>query len=214
VTSAAIQRSIWVFLGSALVGISALSLYLHSTRAGRETAPALEGLNSFGAVPDFSLTERSGRTYTLADLRGKVWVANFVYTSCTDTCPLQSAEMAKLQRDFEPADDLRLVSITVDPERDTPAVLERYARRFGADRERWLFLTGGREEILRLAQEGFRLSAAPGSDPGLFLHSARFVLVDRGGEIRGYYDSREPAALERLRRDASELLAEGERRRG
>jgi cytochrome oxidase Cu insertion factor (SCO1/SenC/PrrC family) len=118
----------------------------------------LEGLQVFGTLPDFSLVERSGRRVTLAELRGKVWIANFIYTHCTDTCPLQSARMARLQEGFAGERDLRLVSITVDPVRDTPAVLAKYATRFGADPDRWLFLTGEKQAIYALAQQGFYLS--------------------------------------------------------
>lgn len=118
----------------------------------------LEGLQVFGTLPDFSLIERSGRAVTLGDLRGKIWIANFIYTHCTDTCPLQSARMAKLQDDFAGERNLRLVSITVDPTRDTPKVLVEYAARFGADPERWLFLTGEKQAIYALAQQGFYLS--------------------------------------------------------
>lgn len=170
----------------------------------------LEGLGSFGAVPDFSLTERSGRQLGLADLKGKIWLANFIYTHCKDTCPLQSAEMAILQTDFVSEPDVRLVSISVDPARDTPQVLSAYADRFRADSERWFFLTGQTEEIHRLAQGGFRLSAVPASDVGQkgneILHSPRFVLVDGKTRIRGYYDSRDAEALRRLRRDLKILL--------
>jgi cytochrome oxidase Cu insertion factor (SCO1/SenC/PrrC family) len=118
----------------------------------------LEGLRDLGTVPDFSLIERSGRRVTLAGLRGTVWIANFMYTHCTDTCPLQSAEMARLQAEFPTEPAFRLVSITVDPAEDTPAVLSEYAARFGADRERWLFLTGKKEALYALAQDGFHLS--------------------------------------------------------
>lgn len=118
----------------------------------------LEGLQVFGTLPDFSLIERSGRHVALADLRGKVWIANFIYTHCTDTCPLQSARMAKLQDDFVGERDLRFVSITVDPMRDTPKVLGEYATRFGADPDRWLFLTGEKQAIYALAQQGFYLN--------------------------------------------------------
>ncbi len=118
----------------------------------------LEGLQVFGTLPDFSLIERSGRHIALANLQGKVWIANFIYTHCTDTCPLQSARMAKLQDDFTGERDLRLVSITVDPARDTPKVLDEYAARFGADPDRWLFLTGEKQVIYALAQQGFHLS--------------------------------------------------------
>jgi cytochrome oxidase Cu insertion factor (SCO1/SenC/PrrC family) len=129
---------------------------------GREDR-SLEGLQILGTVPDFSLLERGGRRVTLADFRGKVWIASFIYTHCTDTCPLQSARMARLQEDLRAEPDVRLVSITVDPERDTPRVLAEYAARFSADRDRWLFLTGEKMAIYALAQEGFHLPAA---DPG------------------------------------------------
>jgi cytochrome oxidase Cu insertion factor (SCO1/SenC/PrrC family) len=111
----------------------------------------------YGRVPEFSLIERSGRRVDAAALRGNVWIADFIYTRCTDTCPLQSAQMARLQTEYRDDPDLRLVSITVDPERDTPQVLARYAARFGADPARWLFLTGEKTAIFRLAREGFRL---------------------------------------------------------
>ncbi len=233
---------------------------------GSDDDRPLEGLKVFGTLPDFSLVERSGRRVTLAEFRGKVWIANFIYTHCTDTCPLQSARLARMQAEFSDEQDLRLVSITVDPEQDVPQVLAEYAAGFGADRDRWLFLTGEKKALYALAQEGFRLSAvdpadaipppqdrnvparrpagrqgqssrhpaAPGSevvrilddaviwlfDPGPvqahpghplkpFIHSARFVLVDRQSRIRGYYPSDDEEALDRLRRDLRALLREG-----
>ena len=110
----------------------------------------LEGLNQrYGSVPELSLVERSGKTINLAALRGKVWVADFIYTSCTDTCPLQTVDMAKLQEQWKKNSDFESVSFSVDPERDTPRALTRYAERFNADAKRWLFLTAGRGEIAR-----------------------------------------------------------------
>ena len=127
---------------------------------GQRAQRPLEGLTVLGTVPDFSLIQRDGRRVTLADLRGKVWIANFIYTHCTDTCPLQSARMARLQEELRGEPDVRFVSITVDPELDTPEVLSEYANRFGADRDRWLFLTGEKRALYALAMEGFRLSVA------------------------------------------------------
>lgn len=186
----------------------------HREEAGQGTSERnpLEGLRAFGRVPPFSLTERSGRRVALSDLRGKIWIANFIYTNCPDTCPLQSAQMKGLQTEFANDEELRLVSITVDPERDTPKVLNEYAKRFGANPERWLFLTGEKEAIYRLAQQGFRLGAAeipyrqrPPSG-ATHTHSPRFVLIDRNSEIRGYYASTDADALRRLRRDLRTLL--------
>ena len=172
----------------------------------------LEGLNRHGSVPDFLLIERSGKKIALADLRGATWIADFIYTTCTDTCPLQSAEMSKLQDELRPKNPLRFVSFSVDPDHDTPAVLTAYAQRFKADGDRWLFLTGDKEQISNLIQAGFHLSAAPlkqsGADSGVILHSPRFVLIDKNSQIRGYYDSREPDALARLKSDARTLSNE------
>ncbi len=144
-----------------LVGILATTMWIWQdlrfdrwNRGDRD----LEGLQVFGTLPDFSLTERSGRHITLGDLKGKIWIANFIYTHCTDTCPLQSARMSRLEDEFSGERDLRLVSITVDPARDTPRVLVEYAARFGADPERWLFLTGEKQAIYALGQQGFYLS--------------------------------------------------------
>ena len=167
--------------------------------------------NRSATLPAFDLTERRQASLRLDDLRGKVWVADFMYTSCVEVCPLQSAEMGRLQAAFADHPDLRLVSFSVDPQRDTPAVLSAYADKFQADPERWLFATGEPEAVARLAQEGFRLSAASyvadedGADY-TFIHSNRFVLVDRQGRIRGYYRSTDPDDLVRLRRDLTVLL--------
>lgn len=201
-----------VTVGTVLsVVLVALVIQQLRTPASAPRQPVLEQLARYGPAPDFSLVERSGRPVTAGDLRGRVWIADFIYTECRDTCPLQSRTMAALLTDLEAYGDLRSVSITVDPLTDTPALLSRYADRYGADPERWLFLTGELREIRRIVEDGFRLSAAPVDgatpDPVVF-HSTRFVLVDRAGEIRGYYDSGDPRALERLRRNARSLLAE------
>ena len=201
-----------VTVGTVLsVVLVALVIQQLRTPASAPRQPVLEQLARYGPAPDFSLVERSGRPVTGGDLRGRVWITDFIYTECRDTCPLQSRAMAALLTDLEAYGDLRSVSITVDPLTDTPALLSRYADRYGADPERWLFLTGELREIRRIVEDGFRLSAAPVDgatpDPVVF-HSTRFVLVDRDGEIRGYYDSGDPRALERLRRNARSLLAE------
>ncbi|MGB7948568.1 MAG: SCO family protein, partial [Candidatus Binatia bacterium] len=105
---------------------------------------------------------------------------------------------------------LKLVSFSVDPEKDTPQVLSRYADRYGADSGRWLFLTGTREDMGRIVQEGFRLSAVSvaneDSTESVILHSPRFVLIDKQARIRGYYDSRDQQALQRLKNDVATLI--------
>ena len=203
------MQRIWTPLLIIVVGVVSVYLWAALFRfAGQPSAPGLEPL---GTLPAFDLIERRQVPLRLDDLRGKVWVADFMYTSCVEVCPLQSAEMARLQAAFAAHPDLRLVSISVDPERDTPAVLSAYADKFQADPERWLFATGEPEAVARLAQEGFRLSAASyvagdGGADYTFIHSNRFVLVDRQGRIRGYYRSTDPDDLMRLRRDLTVLL--------
>ena len=197
---------------AAVVGTAIWSWQGRGSPQGGWEERHFEGLKLYGTVPDFSLIERSGRRVGPADLKRKIWIINFIYTHCPDTCPIQSAQMKELQDRFIGEKDLRLVSITVDPQRDTPKVLSEYGNRFGANPERWLFLTGEKAVIYRLAQEGFLLGAAEipqekrNSSGATHTHSPRFVLVDRKAQIRGYYTSTDPEAMVRLRRDLKTLL--------
>ena len=199
----------FMLLALAVVGLGTVlgtALWLRlgpHTRMGKSPADSPGGLSQYGAVPDFALTERNGSSINLDHLRGKIWIADFIYTTCMDTCPLQTAMMAKLQQEYAGKPDVQLVSFTVDPERDTPQALARYADKHQADRSRWYFLTGQRDRIIRLIQQGFHLAvaAAPveSDQNGMIPHSPRFVLVDKEARIRGYYDSREPEAFARLK---------------
>ena len=159
----------------------------------------------YGMAPDFTLTERSNRKVTRQDLAGKVWVADFIFTHCAGACPIMSAHMKKLQDQLFA--DIRLVSFSVDPTNDTPEVLAEYANRYGADRDRWLFLTGDPETIQKISVGGFKLALDPsgGTEAEPITHSSRIVLVDRQGIIRGYYGTEEPEALARLIKDANNL---------
>jgi protein SCO1 len=194
-----------VVLGTALW----LKLAPH-TRLAFEQTDSSHGVKQYGSVPEFTLTERDGSVVSLQQLRGKIWVADFIYTSCTDTCPLQSAIMAKLQKEYATNPDFQLVSFTVDPERDTPQALTTYAAKFEADGKRWYFLTGPRERIVRLVEDGFHLAVTTFSNDadsaGVIGHSPRFVLMDKDARIRGYYDSRESEALVRLKNDIESLV--------
>ncbi len=119
-----------------------------------------QSLPIYSQLPYFELVDASGRSFTRERLRGKVWVADFIYTRCEDTCPLQTTEMRRLQQAFSAHEDFRQLSITTDPENDKASLLAAYARKFGADTERWFFLTGEANEIKNLALKGFRLSYA------------------------------------------------------
>lgn len=149
-----------------------------------------------GTVADFRLTERSGRPVTRHDLLGKVWVAAFVFTRCAGPCPQVSGTMARLQSELAAQPDVVLVSITVDPEHDTPLVLEAYAARYGADPDRWLFLTGSEKEVYDLIRGSFLMGVeqtrgearTPGNE---VIHSTKLAVVDRKGQLRGLYDGRQ-----------------------
>lgn len=172
-------------------------------------------------VPAFRLTERNGKTVTNADLAGKVWIASFVFTRCNGTCPAVAATLARLQGELADVPDLRLVTFTIDPDRDTPEELKKYADRYRADPERWLFLTGAEKEIHDLANRGFLLLAKkrPDGKPGdEFDHSTYIVLVDKAGRIVGHFDGIPPqkggdqalyeASLTRLKDKARALTKE------
>jgi protein SCO1/2 len=140
-------------------------------------------------------------------------VADFIFTRCGGACPAMTARMARLRRELP--DDVRFVSFTVDPATDTPEVLARYAANFKAD-TRWRFVTGPQKDLYALSTDGFKLAAMeippseqkPGEGDGPFLHSSKFVLVDRAGEIRGYYDSTDEDDMKDLRADVGRLQAE------
>lgn len=172
-----------------------------------------EPLPDYGEVPDFELTERSGRTVSRAELLGQVWAVDFIFTTCAGPCPLMSTNMKRLQAALPDREDVRLVTMTVDPERDTPEALSEYARRYGADPERWLFLTGGKQELYDLIQTGFLQAVDDGSltpdgqpGPGIITHSTRFTLVDRAGRIRGFYFGSEEEVVEAILPDIERLL--------
>ena len=166
-------------------------------------SPALPTL---GVVPEFRLTERAGTPVTQADLRGKVWVADFIFTRCPDVCPMLTSRMRDLQKTLDAAKaDVTLVSISVDPGYDTPDVLKSYATAHGAA-PGWLFVTGERDAIQGLLKDGFHVAFADDGPPsGPITHSDRFVLVDPELKIRGYYHGSDPADLERLADDARHL---------
>jgi protein SCO1/2 len=162
-------------------------------------------LDVIGEVPDFVLTAETGKEFDSAKrLRGNIWVADFIFTNCQGPCPRMTSQMRQVQAATGGQSDVKLVSITVDPERDTPDVLAAYARRHHADPSRWSFLTGTEADLHRLKREVFLL----GNVDGELNHSTRFVLVDRQSRIRAYYDTSEPGSIKKLIADIERLRSE------
>ena len=188
---------IWVGLGVIIIAIAGINLW-----SVFDTKPELTEAVTI-SVPDFNLTNQQGESFGLSDMAGKIWVADFIFTNCPTICPAMTQEMARLQSEFV-ADPVYFVSFSVDPERDTPEVLSRYATAYGADDRRWHFLTGDKAKIYQLAEQGFFLDAGPKG--GEILHSPRFVLVKPDGNIHDYYNSRSKPAMLRLRQDVKTLL--------
>jgi protein SCO1/2 len=190
----------------ALLPVAAVGAFAARSMSGSEATTK----GALGHVPTFSLTDQRERRVTDRDLLGKVWVANFVFTRCPSVCPMLTAKFAALQKQLGPL-PVQFVSISVDPDYDTPQVLAAYAARFEADPERWRFLTGPLKEIERTVVQGFKVhrgdpEPSP-SDPTLveIMHGEHFVLVDAQGEIRGYYRS-DAAGLKELEGDLRALL--------
>jgi len=173
-----------------VLGIATLTLIRPLLRHEPEPPPVL------GELPPFELVAASGEPFGLDDLEGRVWVVNFFFTRCGAICPRLTAAMHSLQERYEAAGTgpgLGLLSVTVDPDHDTPEVLGDYARRHDVDAGRWTFLTGDRAAVERLVEQGFRTAIGPpGQDEAGWIdiaHSGRLVLVDRRGRIRGYYET-------------------------
>jgi cytochrome oxidase Cu insertion factor (SCO1/SenC/PrrC family) len=165
-------------------------------------------LPSYGTVPKFQLVNQDVQPFGSEQLSGKIWIADFIFTSCAGPCPIISTRMSELQKPLEKS-DVHLVSVSVDPEKDTPEVLRAYADKLRKQPDRWDFLTGPRAAIYSLSKDGFKLGISDGSEEeGVPIHSTRFVLVDRRGIIRGYYDALAPDAVTKLLADTNHLLRE------
>jgi protein SCO1/2 len=168
-----------------------------------------------GPAPEFSLVDQRGRPFSSAELAGKVVVTNFVFTTCTDICPLLTGTMAQVQERLKQAGLFErkavLVSISVDPEQDTPGALAAYAERFRADPAGWRFLTGERAQIESLLVTGYKVGASPRTprpdgSPSEIVHSSRLVVTDPKGQIR-WYARGEEVEIDQLVEEVKRLAA-------
>ena len=181
-----VSRTIWIGIGLVIVLI-AVSFVLSKVEPKRHVAP----LPVIGSVSDFNLTNQSGEPVTLASLRGKVWVADIIFTRCAGPCPRMTKQMAELQAALPKDSGAKLITLTTDPEFDTPEILKRYATRFNADAARWNFFTGTKPQIAALAIDSLKLTALEKAEESranpddLFVHSTIFVIVDKQARLRG-----------------------------
>jgi len=180
-----------------------------ATTALRGKKPGEGMLPAIAQMPDFTLINQDGRPVTGKDLAGTPYILDFIFTSCTDFCPSMTREMGNIRKALGEQSRVRTVSVSVDPERDKPAVLKKYAgtnNKSGDDR--WLFLTGEQKEISNVLLGLHLVSTRDVVNPDPSMHNQRFILVDAGGTVRGYYHYDDEQARERLVRDAKRLEAE------
>lgn len=155
-----------------------------------------------GQVGPFSLTDAQNREFNQNNVKDKIWIVDFIFTSCQGPCPLMTQRLAVLQQEFKDNPTLNIVTVTVDPERDTPQVLDHYAQEYKADQSSWHFLTGEREKIRALMMDELKLGFAE----DIIFHSDRLVLIDKKARIRGYYVGSERDSFKKLKTDLALLL--------
>ena len=174
------------------------------------TRPKHVDLPEYGKAPAFSLTSQAGAPFGSTELAGKVWVASFVYSTCKSSCPMLAVQMKRLYNAMPKGPAFELLSVSVDPEKDTPQRLAQYAKDLGVVDSRWMFLTGKKAVIKDLVNGGFKLAAEPGlrTADDEIMHSSKLVLVDAHGVIRGYYDGTIAESAEEIRHAAEQLIEE------
>ena len=188
------------FLGFVLAVTMGYSMWQASVRRDVEQLPVIR------AVPEFALTDQNGDEVTMADLRGKIWIADFIFTRCAGPCTLMTARMLEMQKALVKTPEVKLVSVTVDPAYDTPEVLKAYAEANFADPNRWKFLTGEKEVIEKLVTEGFMQHLA--EENGEPVHGTMFLLVDGQGMVRSARMLEDPELIPKVLMDTGNLLRE------
>ncbi len=179
--------------GILLVILTLLLAYLLTALQSR--VPRSQPLPVIGAVNDFTLTNQFATAVTLADLRGRVWIGDIIFTRCPGPCLKMTRQLKELQDALPATSKARLVTLTTDPDYDTPTILARYSERFGTDTNRWIFLTGTKKEIGTLGSSGLKLTSVEvkpderKSENDLFIHSTIFVVVDKQARLRGVFET-------------------------
>ena len=205
-----VQWTVWGLLMTVILAITgAFVLSLAEKGKLDKKAPPI-----YGTISDFALTNQNGHAVTLATLREQVWIADIIFTRCPLQCKMMSKRMSELQSRFPAGKPVKLVSLTADPAWDTATVLKKYGELYGAANDRWLFLTGEKWQINRLAIQGLKLAVVDKkpeereNPDDLFIHSAKFVLVDKHGRVRGWFDGDKPESVEQILSAGKALLRE------
>lgn len=180
----------------AVVAIFLAITYIVKFTSDQEPLPVI------GSIPEFEFVDSDGESVSLNTLKGKVWVADFIFTTCTMACPMMTGNMNIIHKKYKKNDDLRLVSISVYPEYDTPEVLKKYAAQYQANTERWHFLTGKEDAVKKVIKDGFKM----GDYEDIIFHSEKFALVDKNGLIRSYYNGMKTEDMNKLKKDIDRLL--------
>ena len=166
----------------------------------------------YHTIPDFKFISQEGVAVTNKDFEGKLYVADFIFTTCPSTCPKMSSQMQLLQTQLKDENRVLLLSHTVNPEFDTQEVLKEYAENYDVDSNKWKLVTGDKKELYSIAREaGYKLAVGKGDGgPNDFIHSQKFVLIDTKRRIRGYYDGTSIEEIERLLDEIGIILREDE----
>jgi protein SCO1 len=175
-----------------------LKTYFPETDANGDVVVSAAGDTVFKQIPDFKLISQKGEDFSKEDLSGKIYVADFFFATCPGICKKMSSQLVRVQNAFQNDTTVQIVSFTVNPEHDSVSVLENYANMYGADPRKWTFLTGPREEIYNLARYGFYLPVQQVEGQNDFIHSEKFLLVDKNHHVRGIYDGTDPVDVDRL----------------
>jgi protein SCO1 len=209
------HRVEWVVWGALAITVVVIAIAFVRTRLVEGTLQ--RPLNPLGTVPDFTLTNQGGQTLSLSNLLGQVWVADVIFTRCPMSCERMTQRMRALEKEVPDRWPVQFVSITTDPQFDSPAVLKKYAQRHEADPARWHFLTGLKPDVYQLSIAGLKFAVLDNTNrvvpDDLFLHSTHFILVDKRGQMRGIFEGTEDEdrrqlllAIRKLTRENAEKL--------
>jgi protein SCO1 len=195
-----VKRVLVIVLGLVVISTAAVAMLRRRVELPR-----------YGVVPAFTLADGAGQPFGSTQLDGHVWVADFIFTTCPEVCPRMTEEMSRLQSCLVNRSlDVRLVSVSVDPERDTPEKLRAYAHQFHARPDTWTFVTGSQQQIEDAVVRGFKIAVSREKDDSqdgfAIVHGTKFVLVDGKRQIRGYYDANDQESMAKLRNDAEALV--------